>query len=699
MYGWTGNILRVNLTDEDLQKGAFSEEFAKKWVGGRGFAVKILYDELKPGIDPLGPENKFIVALGPIAGIPAPNTGKAVVAAKSPLTGFYGDGNLGTRVSEHLRKAGYDVLIVEGKADRPTLLYIEDDKVEFLPAGRGLGQGDLRHERLDLRQVRQGRRRPEHRPGRARTWPATPSSAAWKGGPAAGRASARSWAPSSSRPSSSRGRRPIPQADPGRHEGPRLRRPEEGRPDRQADRLVHPEHERRPRLVQRGRRPPRPQLPEDPSPRRLEGRRRAAQQRPDRHLRLSELHDALRHHDPRPRGPRVRARLRERRTPRPEPRDLRPRPGRLAELSLRRLRPGHDVGRLRPQLLRRRHRPRGDDGRLQVRRRRSGPRSSSAWPPTAKASSGNLLADGSLRMARAFGHGSEAYAMQVKGLEVAAYNCKFIPGQALAFGVAPIGAHHKEAWIITFELKNTTARNPTAARRRPRSSSSSASGAACSSSSSPAGSPGSSSAGTSTTIPSISTSSPASTGPWTTCGRSADRIYAMIKLHYLREIPGRDPRRRLSPGGLVRPVQRRHRRAHRRQDPGARQVRRAPPALLRPARLRPPGDPDQGDPRTARPLARRRRRPKRYGKLEMKITIKLIGPLIYAAGFSEKEMEVPQAVTVGEAPRARRDRPGPAPDRHPERQGRRSGRGVRRGRPDRHLPLVFRRMRFPPERR
>jgi aldehyde:ferredoxin oxidoreductase len=69
---------------------------------------------------------------------------------------------------------------------------------------------------------------------------------------------------------------------------------------------------------------------------------------------------------------------------------------------------------------------------------------------------GNLLADGSLRMARAFGHGSEAYAMQVKGLDVAAYNCKFIPGQALAFGVAPMGAHHKEAWIITFELKHTT---------------------------------------------------------------------------------------------------------------------------------------------------------------------------------------------------------------------------------------------------
>jgi aldehyde:ferredoxin oxidoreductase len=122
MNGWTGHVLRVNLSAQTFKKESFTEEFAHAWVGGRGFAAKILYDELQPGIDPLGPENKFVVALGPIAGIPAPNTGKAVVAAKSPLTGFYGDGNLGTRVSEHLRKAGYDALIVEGKADHPTLI-------------------------------------------------------------------------------------------------------------------------------------------------------------------------------------------------------------------------------------------------------------------------------------------------------------------------------------------------------------------------------------------------------------------------------------------------------------------------------------------------------------------------------------------------------------------------------------------------
>ena len=94
--------------------------------------------------------------------------------------------------------------------------------------------------------------------------------------------------------------------------------------------------------------------------------------------------------------------------------------------------------------------------RLQVRRCRTGQAAAPDGGSRREGKVGNLLAEGSLRMAREFGNNSEAYAMQVKGLEVAAYNCKFIPGQALAFGVSPIGAHHREAWIITFEIKNTT---------------------------------------------------------------------------------------------------------------------------------------------------------------------------------------------------------------------------------------------------
>ncbi len=143
MDGWTGQILRVNLSDRTHRVETFSEEFATTWIGGRGFAVKLLYDELAPGIDPLGPDNKLVVAVGPISGIPAPNTGKTIVAAKSPATGGYGDGNLGTRVTDQIRKAGYDALIIEGRAASPTMLLIEDDTVDFVPADEIWGQGTM----------------------------------------------------------------------------------------------------------------------------------------------------------------------------------------------------------------------------------------------------------------------------------------------------------------------------------------------------------------------------------------------------------------------------------------------------------------------------------------------------------------------------------------------------------------------------
>ena len=216
MDGWTGQILRVNLTNRTHRVETFSEEFATTWIGGRGFAVKILYDELAPGIDPLGPENKLVVAVGPISGIPAPNTGKTIVAAKSPATGGYGDGNLGTRVTDQIRKAGYDALIVEGRADSP------DDALH-----RG------RHASSSCPPTRSGARarsRPTtgSTPGTARasasstsaraarTWSATPPSAASRVGPAAGPAWAPSWAPSSSRPSWSRAPGPSRRRSPRR---------------------------------------------------------------------------------------------------------------------------------------------------------------------------------------------------------------------------------------------------------------------------------------------------------------------------------------------------------------------------------------------------------------------------------------------------------------------------------------------------
>jgi len=134
MFGWNGRILRVNLSLNKISTQKFNSEFALNFLGGRGFAIKILWDELTPGIDPLSPENKLVFATGPLTGLPIPSSGKIVVASKSPLTGGYGDGNLGSIAAVELRKAGYDAVVIEGKAEKPCYINIEDDLVEIINA-------------------------------------------------------------------------------------------------------------------------------------------------------------------------------------------------------------------------------------------------------------------------------------------------------------------------------------------------------------------------------------------------------------------------------------------------------------------------------------------------------------------------------------------------------------------------------------
>ena len=287
------------------------------------------------------------MAVGPISGIPAPNTGKTIVAAKSPATGGYGDGNLGTRVTDQIRKAGYDALIVEGRADSPTML-VHRGRPGRVPAGRrGLGQGHDRDQRLDLRHATARASGSSTSARAARTWSATPPSAASRGAPAAGPGMGAVMGSKLLKAIVVKGSKPIPQAFPAEMKAL-------GRDDLQGSPPIDKEAgwsiqgtDRRAALVQRGRGPPGPQLPGHPPPGRLDGRRRAGQRGAGGHLRLPELHDALRHRHPRRGGSRVRDRLREHRPPRAEPRPLRPGRSRRPQLPVRRLRPGHDLGRQR----------------------------------------------------------------------------------------------------------------------------------------------------------------------------------------------------------------------------------------------------------------------------------------------------------------------------------------------------------------
>jgi aldehyde:ferredoxin oxidoreductase len=134
VLGWTGAFLNVDLSKSKVVIEEYDESLALNFLGGRGFAAKILWDELKQGIDPLSSENIIIFAAGPLTGIGLPNSGKLVIAAKSPLTGGYGDGSIGTLAAVHMRKAGYDAIIVRGKASNPLILHVKNKSSEFVPA-------------------------------------------------------------------------------------------------------------------------------------------------------------------------------------------------------------------------------------------------------------------------------------------------------------------------------------------------------------------------------------------------------------------------------------------------------------------------------------------------------------------------------------------------------------------------------------
>ena len=115
--GYTGKILRIDLTGKKATEEALPLEIARDFIGGSGFGIKYLYDELDAGIDPLGSENKLIFAPGPFSGTSVPCASRIAVTAKSPLTGTIAVALSGGYFPVELKFAGYDVLIIEGRAE------------------------------------------------------------------------------------------------------------------------------------------------------------------------------------------------------------------------------------------------------------------------------------------------------------------------------------------------------------------------------------------------------------------------------------------------------------------------------------------------------------------------------------------------------------------------------------------------------
>jgi len=134
MYGWRGTILRVDLTREKVTKQPLDESVVRDFIGGRGLNSKTLFDEVKPGIDPLDPENVLCLAPGPLSGTPLGLTSRLEVSTLSPYSGILGDGNVGGSFATFLKRAGYDQIVITGRASSPKYLWINDESVELRDA-------------------------------------------------------------------------------------------------------------------------------------------------------------------------------------------------------------------------------------------------------------------------------------------------------------------------------------------------------------------------------------------------------------------------------------------------------------------------------------------------------------------------------------------------------------------------------------
>ena len=135
-----GKILRIDLLNGKITEEFPDEETLKMYLGGSGLATKYLIDETSKGIDPLGPENKLIFMTGPLTGTPSPSTGRYSVVAKSPLTGVWGQANSAGFWGRDLKRSGFDGVIFENISPKPVYLVTEDGKAELRDASHLWGK-------------------------------------------------------------------------------------------------------------------------------------------------------------------------------------------------------------------------------------------------------------------------------------------------------------------------------------------------------------------------------------------------------------------------------------------------------------------------------------------------------------------------------------------------------------------------------
>ncbi len=132
--GYTGKILRIDLTKRDVKISNLERDLAAGFLGGRGFNSKGLYDEIPAGTDPLGPDNKLFISTGPLVGTTFPTASRFNISAKSPQTGILGDSNAGGHLAPEIKFAGYDQIVLEGRSREHVYVFVDDDEISFRDA-------------------------------------------------------------------------------------------------------------------------------------------------------------------------------------------------------------------------------------------------------------------------------------------------------------------------------------------------------------------------------------------------------------------------------------------------------------------------------------------------------------------------------------------------------------------------------------
>ena len=133
--GYWGKILWVDLSTGKTSIQAFDEAFARKYLGGVGLAARIISDNVTRHVNPLGPGNVLVFATGPYQAARIAGAGKITAAARSPLTGYWGESNCGANVGPALKKSGFDAVAIIGRAKKPVYLWINNGEVQIRDAG------------------------------------------------------------------------------------------------------------------------------------------------------------------------------------------------------------------------------------------------------------------------------------------------------------------------------------------------------------------------------------------------------------------------------------------------------------------------------------------------------------------------------------------------------------------------------------